>query len=137
MTHWASGYIGQPWVAGVSDCWHFARRVWAERFGWDIPPVAADATDARACRRAFAVGHDGTGWMPTAGVCAPVEGNAVLMAKGRHPCHVGIWIRPTEGPACLHAVEGAGVICTPIARLADLGYGVVGIYRWGGTCAPR
>src|SRR5690606_1174706 len=100
--HWAAAYIGTPWVAGVSGCWHLARRVWAERFGWDVLAEAGvDAGDPRAARRAFAAGHDGTGWAPVAGVCAPAEGDAVLMAMGRHPCHVGIWLALPE-PHCLH-----------------------------------
>jgi len=137
--HWAARYIGTPWVAGESDCWNLARRVWRERFGWDVPAVLADdefdAGDPRAARRAFAVGPDGTGWAPVAGVCAPAEGDAVLMAMGRHPCHVGVWLGLPE-PHCLHAVEGAGTICTPMERLPGLGYRVVGIYRRL-TCAPR
>lgn len=131
---WAADYIGTPWVAGLSDCWHFARRVWREQFGWDVPAVIADATDARAVRRAFAVGHEGSGWRP---IRAPAEGDAVLMAMGRHPCHVGVWLPDAAGPACLHSVEGAGVILTPMSLLPALGYRVVGLYRWGATCAPR
>lgn len=129
MTHWAEPYLGTPWVAGTSDCWHFARRVWAERFGWDVPPVPVDAADPRAARRAFAVGYEGTGWAPVTGVCAPAEGNAVLMAKGRWPCHVGVLVDLPEGPAVLHCVEGSGVIVTPLSRLGDLGFRVAGIYR--------
>lgn len=127
--HWATAYVGLPWVAGESDCWHFSRRVWSERFGWTVPPVPVDATDARAARRAFAVGYQGTGWAPVAGVCAPAEGNAVLMAKGRWPCHVGVLVVLPEGHSVLHSVEGTGVIVTPLPRLADLGFRVVGLYR--------
>jgi cell wall-associated NlpC family hydrolase len=130
VTHWAAGHIGTPWVAGVSDCWSFARRVWAEQFGWDVPPVPVDATDPRAARRAFAAGHDGSGWVPVSGDAA--EGDAVLMSLGRWPCHVGVIVEPPEGRAVLHSVEGAGVIATPPARLADLGFRVVGIYRRAG-----
>lgn len=130
MTGWAADHIGTPWVAGVSDCWHFARGIWRDQFGWDVPAVVADATDPRAVRRAFAVGHEGTGWRPIAGVCAPAEGDAVLMAMGRHPCHVGIWLPGDTGPAMLHSIEGAGVILTPLTLLPGLGYRLVGLYRW-------
>jgi len=134
---WAADHIGTPWVAGESDCWHFARRVWRERFGWDVPAVVTDASDPRAVRRAFAIGHEATGWRPVAGVCAPADGDAVLMAMGRHPCHVGVWLADAAGPAVLHSVEGAGGILTPMSLLPGLGYRVVGIYRWGAACAPR
>lgn len=137
MTGWVAAHIGTPWIAGQSDCWHFARRVWRDEFGWNVPPVLADATDPRAVRRAFAAGHDGTGWWPVAGVCAPAEGDAVLMAMGRHPCHVGVWVPMPAGPAVLHSVEGAGVICTVLGLLPGMGYRLVGIYRWGPRCAPK
>lgn len=138
MNHWATAHIGTPWVAGQSDCWHFARGIWRGRYGWDVPEALVDAADPRAGRRAFAVGHEATGWMPTAGVCGPAEGDAVLMARGRHPCHVGIWVNLPEGPAVLHSVEAAGVICTRLAFLPSMGFRLVGIYRWRGpSCAPR
>lgn len=138
MSHWAAAHIGTPWVAGESDCWHFARRVWRDRFGWDVPAVVADASDPRATRRAFALGHDATGWRPVAGVCAPVEGDAVLMARGRRPAHVGVLVVLPEGVAVLHSVTGAGVVVTPLTLLPGMGYRLVGIYRWAGaSCAPR
>ncbi|MFN3646234.1 MAG: hypothetical protein ACK4S2_06930 [Gemmobacter sp.] len=127
MSHWAAELVGRPWVAGVSDCWNFARAVWRERWGWDVPPVPVDAADPRAARRAFAVDYQATGWAPA--VAPLAEGDAVLMAKGRWPCHVGVLVLLPEGPACLHSVEGAGVIVTPLPRLADLGYRIAGIYR--------
>jgi len=127
MNHWASTYIGGPWVVGESDCWAFARRVWHERFGLEVPTVAVDASSPRAVRRAFVAGAEG--WNAA---LTPCEGDAVLMAKGVHPCHVGVWIAPPEGAGVLHAVEGAGVIFTPVPRLHDLGYRITGFYRRAG-----
>jgi cell wall-associated NlpC family hydrolase len=126
--------VGTPWIAGVSDCWSFARRVWRERFGWDVPPVTADPADPRAARRALGVDPVGLGWQP---VAVPAEGDAALMGMGRHPCHVGIWIDLAEGRHLLHSVEGAGVIVTPAGRIATLGYRMIGSYRYGGaSCRP-
>ncbi len=126
VNHWAAALIGMPWVAGTADCWAFARSVWLERFGWDVPAVSIDAKDARATRHALSAEPVTRGWDP---VLTPVEGDAVLMAKGARPCHVGIWICPDEAPGVLHAVEGAGVIYTVPGRLAGLGYHIVGFYR--------
>lgn len=125
MTHWAASYIGQPWVAGVSDCWHFARAVWRERFGIEVPVIDVDATSPLASRRAF---RDGArnGWRP---VTVPAEGDAVLMGAGGRPCHVGLWIAPDAAGGVLHSVEGAGVIFTPGLRVRDLGYSILGFYR--------
>lgn len=122
--HWAAAYIGLPWVNGESDCWHFARQVWHERFGWDVPAVEVDAASALAGRRAF---RDGA----RADWCVaeePEEGDAVLMATGERPCHVGIWVA-ADGGGVLHSVEGAGVIFTRGRRIMDIGYRVLGYYR--------
>jgi cell wall-associated NlpC family hydrolase len=126
MTHWAADHIGTPWVAGISDCWSFARMIWATRFGWDVPPVPVDPEDPRAARYAFAIDPAEAGWTP---VDTPQEGDAVLMAKGGRPCHVGIWISAEPVQGILHSVERAGVIFTPVSRLADLGYRITGTYR--------
>ena len=122
--HWATPYIGMPWVAGRSDCWNFARRVWQERFGWAVPLVDIDVSDARAARHALAAQPIGDTW---AQVDRPVEGDAVLMAMGARPCHVGVWIEPESGPGVLHSVDGAGVIFNPQDRLV---YRIVGFWRW-------
>jgi cell wall-associated NlpC family hydrolase len=120
--HWAEAWLGQPWVAGTSDCWSFARRVWAERFGRQVEPLPVDPSDFRAAVRALD-GAKAGGWIATA---APVEGDGVLMAEGQRPCHVGIWLAPAH---VLHSVEGAGVICTPAARLPQLGYRIAAYLR--------
>lgn len=124
--HWAADYIGLPWVAGASDCWAFACRIWRERFGFEAPLFAGDPTDPRVARRALAHDPERSGWRIVA--FGPREGDAVLMARGARPCHVGIWIDP-DPPGVLHSVEGAGVVFTPPARLAAMGYRIIGIYR--------
>lgn len=123
--HWAAGYIGRPWVAGRSDCWNFARTVWAEVFGFEVPPVDVDVTSALAARRTLRDGAK-AGWT---GVERADEGCAVLMSKGARPCHVGIYAAPPEGHGVLHSVEGAGVIWTPLNRIGGLGYQVVGFWQ--------
>lgn len=119
---WAARYIGLPWVAGQTDCWSFVRLVWAERFGVSVPPVAVDPADARAGRLAIGAALRGPGWTP---VAQPVEGDGVLMARGRHPCHVGIW----AAGGVLHALEVPGVIHSPAATLERIGYRVTGYWR--------
>ena len=122
---WAAQYIGIPWVAGESDCWHFARRVWREQFGLDVPTIDVDATSRLLSARAFG-GHAETArWQS---VDSPVEGDAVLMGKSRRPSHVGIWVE-ADGGAILHSVEGIGVICTPVSALVGMGLRVLGYYR--------
>ena len=125
--HWAAAWIGQPYDPAVNHCWQFARAVWRGHFGWDVAALDVDALDPRQLRRDF-VGHAEFGhWRPvTGGDHAAVEGDAVIMARGQRPCHIGIWIAPAT---VLHAVEGTGSIATPAGRLGDLGYRIHGIYR--------
>lgn len=118
--HWAVAYLGMPWTRSFT-CWHFCALVWAEKFGWAVPAPEIDGGDPRATRRALA--DDKAGWVP---VMTPQEGDGVLMAKGIHPCHVGIWLGLG---GVLHCMEGIGVIFTSRARLVDMGYRVVGYYR--------
>lgn len=120
--HWAEPLLGTPWVPGISDCWSFARRVWKERFGRIVEPLPVDPADHRAAARLLE-GAAGRGWIATG---APVEGDAVLMSAGRRPCHVGIWLAPGR---VLHSIERSGVICTPVARLPDLGYRIAACLR--------
>lgn len=122
MSAWWETYLGADWTPD-HDCWAFARRVWSERFGRAVPPVPFDAADPRSTRRAIAGAGERARWHEAA---PPCEGDAVLMARGREPCHVGIWI---EGDRVLHCVGGSGVVCVPVGRLAAMGYRVTGIYR--------
>jgi cell wall-associated NlpC family hydrolase len=119
--HWVGRWIGTPWVPGVSDCWSLARAVWAEEFGRVVDPLPVDPSDPRAGARALAAGA--AGWVA---VAVPTEGDGVLMARGRHACHVGVWVAPGH---VLHAIERAGAVCTPAGRIGETGYRIVSVLR--------
>jgi cell wall-associated NlpC family hydrolase len=122
MSHWTEAWIGTPWVAGETDRWNFARAVWAEEFDLDVPAMPYGGGPVEA-RRRFAGAAEMDAWRATP---APREGDAVLMAMGARPCHVGIWVDPCR---VLHSVEGTGAVCTPPDALAGMGYRIVGFYR--------
>lgn len=124
-SHWAESYIGMPWTP-QENCWYFCAQVWAEVFGIAVPLVEIDGADARAARRAFASSAQEAGWYL---VTTPAEGDAVLMAQGARPCHVGIWLNLG---GVLHSIEQSGVVFTASHRLGDLGYRILGFYRRGG-----
>jgi cell wall-associated NlpC family hydrolase len=119
---WAADYIGIPWVPGESDCWHFARRVWREQFGWEVPVIDVDATSRLLSSRAFAGHAERAKWQS---VSAPCNGDAVLMGRNATPSHVGIWV---DG-AILHSLEHSGVVYTQPNALTQIGMRVLGYYR--------
>ena len=122
MTHWAEKYIGEPWVAGENDCWAFARKVWREQFGLDVPAVDVDACNRLACSRAFAAHDERGSWQQ---VEQPQEGDAALIGQSERPSHVGIFV---DG-GILHCVQGAGVVFSAIPALNNSGWRVLAWYR--------
>lgn len=123
--HWAEAYIGAPWVPQSNDCWAFCRRVWAERFGIDVPVVEIDVHSILTVARAFH-GHVERGnWQP---VTQPAEGDAVLLSHTRYPSHVGIWL-DADGGGVLHCQQGIGVIFSRPDALAKNGWGRLSFYR--------
>lgn len=123
--HWAEKYIGEPWVAGVHDCWAFVRRVWAEQFGRDVPAVDVDACNKLACVRAFTGHDDRANWEL---IDTPYEGCAVLLSQSQHPSHVGVWV-DVDGGGVLHCVEHIGVIFQTISSLRLSGWNKLEYYQ--------
>lgn len=128
---WAAKYIGEPWVAGANDCWAFARRVWREEFGFDVPAVDVDAINRLSCSRAFRDHPERQSWDQ---IGQPEEGAAVLMGKSDRASHVGIWTQ-ADGGGVVHCLEGVGVVFSAPAALRSTGLKVLGWYRRS-ECAP-
>jgi hypothetical protein len=122
---WAARYIGIPWVAGESDCWAIARRIWREVFGWIVPAVDVDAHNLYATVRAFQGHREYARWRR---VALPTDGAAVLMGKSARACHVGVWAE-ADGGGVVHSLEGIGVVFTPPASLIAAGWRVLGYYE--------
>lgn len=124
-TNWAADYIGQPWIARENDCWAFVRRVWAERFGLQVPAVDVDPLRIMSVAHAFAGHPERAAWIE---ITQPVEGDAVLMAHGRRPLHVGIWIS-ADGGGVLHCDHDAGVMFSRPRHLSAAGWLRLSYYR--------
>lgn len=121
---WAAQYIGIPWVAGESDCWAFARRVWRERFGLEVPVIDVDAHSRLASSREFSEHEEYAHWEP---IEAPADGDAVMMGKNKVISHIGVWCGPAKG--VVHSVQGVGVVFTKLPALAGMGLRVLRYYR--------
>jgi cell wall-associated NlpC family hydrolase len=122
---WVQDEIGTPWVAGTSDCWSFARAVWRRRFGLDVPAMPYDAASALDARRGFGAAGNYAGWRAVEPPEKGRDGDAVVMARGPRPCHIGILV----AGGVRHCIAGPGAIWTPEGRLADLGWRVAGLWR--------
>lgn len=121
---WAGQYVGIDWVAGESDCWMLARRIWREQFELDVPVIDAAAHSMFASMREFAGHQEYTNWHQ---VEVPEEGDAVLMGKSSRPSHVGIWSKADDG--VVHSVKGSGVILSRLSALHGMGLRVLAFYR--------
>jgi hypothetical protein len=122
---WAARYVGTPWIAGEAECWHRAAQVWREVFGWEVAALPA----GDSARLALSLAADPASYAGWRAVEAPRDGDAVVMAQGARPCHVGVWAAPDR---VLHWVRGAGGLLTPAPRLPELGYRIAGHYRRAG-----
>lgn len=123
--HWAGSYIGEPYVWAENDCWAFARRVWAERFGLAVPAVPLRESSAMAIVREIERHPERHRWHA---VEVPAEGDAVLMAHGRFPSHVGLWV-DVDGGGVLHCIQPQGVVLSTPAALMRAGWRRLAFYR--------
>lgn len=124
---WIARYVGAPWRAGASgpheyDCWGLVRAVYRERLGIELPAIEADALSVRSCAQAFSGAAERARWRE---IAAPRELCAVLLGRGTHAVHVGLWC---EG-AVLHAVRGAGVVHQVPASLRAHGWRILGYFE--------
>lgn len=122
MNHWAEQYIGQPWIPGDNDCWMFFRQVQRQHFGRHVPIIDIDALNRLACVREFQDHPEHSMWY---GVENPQEGDAVLMAKGKHSSHIGVWVNG----GVLHSVQGMGVVWQSKPQLKNDGWQHLTFYR--------
>lgn len=126
-SHWASKYIGEPWIAHENDCWAFCRRIWAEHYNLLVPIIDVDATKLINIAHAFKDNDERKLWSQ---VLKPTDGDAVLMAHCRHPSHIGIWI-DTDLGGILHCMKGPGVVFTSMMSAKLAGWGRLEFYRRG------
>lgn len=115
--HWAVTYIGESWVPRQNDCWSFCRKVWRDRFGFDVPEMPISPFHLREVAHAMQQHDERANWVE---VAEPGEGDAVLMAYNRFPVHVGVWVA-ADGGGLLHCEQKTGVIFSNRAALARMG----------------
>ena len=107
MTHWSQRYLGLRYRVGANgprdyDCWNFARLIWRERYGLDLPELPTPGDMAETVR-AIAVQAPQLGWRE---VSVPRDGDGVVFARARAGCHVGVYVGDLFPPRVLHCDDG-------------------------------
>lgn len=113
--HWAERYIGLAWTP-EHDCWAFVRRVWADEYGWDVPPLDLGQHVPAVYARAATELEGALQWLPVAGTDC-TDGDAVVMGRAGRATHIGVCAIVDGQRWLLHCLRGAGVVCHPPDRL--------------------
>lgn len=128
--HWATQYIGMPWVRGAHgpdsfDCWGFVRFILHLHYGiyvpnFDIPDNQLEAS------KLMLHSTELTNWriVPDIG-----DGHIVMMAKRSIPLHIGICIMANERLGILHCVQHVGVLFQDVQGVRSSGFGKLSFYK--------
>lgn len=130
MKHWATDYIGLPWIKGGRgpdsyDCLGFFAHV--QRTQYDVQISVDDSLDNLASTLKLINDSDERKrWYQ---VERPKEGDAVLMARNRVPVHIGTWISANNTNGVLHCAQPVGVVFQTLSGLRTGGWGGITYYR--------
>jgi len=130
MMHWASKYIGYPYLEGGRgeggvDCWGLLFVAYLAEFGIalpEIPGVSAEAVLSFNSALAKEVERD---WVE---IEAPVDGCAVAMSQKVAIHHVGIWAE-ADGGKVVHSWKQQKVIADTLKSLKLKGMQTIKFYR--------
>lgn len=120
-------FVGMPYESGSFgpesfNCWGLLYFIQTHYFKVQMP--LAPIGDSEGCRTLFETQLQSGHW---AALDKPVHGCGALMRGGDSP-HVGIYLDIDAG-GILHAMEGAGVIWTPLHQLRAMKFGRTKYYR--------
>ena len=128
--HWASPYVGKPWVPGAQgpdafNCWGLVRWIQRLHFSRQMPEIPVDENDVAAITGGMRTMIKRIGWrrVPT-----PRDGDIAVMRSATDPLHVGVWL-DADGGGILHSVRGVGVIFTGLGIMQLCGWLQVEFYR--------
>lgn len=130
MTHWASQYIGRPWARGAQgpdtfDCWSFTRFILANHFQIEVPEFIVPE-NLKSIGDLIDKAGEHANWQQ---VDALADGHIVLMARSRHPMHVGVGISAGRVCGVLHCSEPSGVLFQNVNALKFAGWGRLTYYK--------
>lgn len=131
MSHWASEYIGKPWVSGGTgpdefDCFGLVRHVLNQHYGIDVPNVGVYANQHQASNL-LRSSPELSKWTR---VNNPEDGAIVMMARSRVPVHIGLCITANGQLGILHCAQPVGVLFQSPTGLKSSGFGLLTYYRY-------
>lgn len=120
-------YIGNRWVKDGNgpdewNCWNLLRHLLREYYRKEIPQVNLESGDD--LRSMYEARLSSGAWIKQVN---PQDGYGALLREGLHP-HVGLYL-DIDGGGIIHALEGFGVVFTPICNLRLLGFARVTFYE--------
>jgi len=122
--HWASNYIGKPYIKGKQDCWTVFCDIQNNIYGKNIELIDFGQIGEISARKQF-LKHPLRQRFQK--LTIPVEGCAVFLSKGQYTSHIGVYLDSGEGKV-LHAIEHSGTIIQTISELEVHGWHIVGYY---------
>jgi len=133
--HWATNYIGIPWVFGGRDilndggvdCYGFFKYIQKTYYGVTTDEVIIDEYNHRNVIKTFDTASEFKNWRV---VDTPRDGDAVLLRTAKYPSHIGVWLdNGDDVKGVLHCVEKTGVVYTNIASLELAHWRIASYYR--------
>lgn len=137
--HWATAYIGKPWVPGATgpgayDCWGLVRAVLDQQLGISMPLLGTAYPAERDNVAAIKTASRTAGWRQITGVAEDFD--ILLMRNLEGSRHVGVAITANGVRGLLHASGKAfgavtlGAVCfSPFDTLSSLGFKHLELWR--------
>lgn len=131
MMHWASQYIGRPWVSGgqgpeAFDCWGFVRFVLMAHYNIHVPELNIPESQHEASKLML-TSSELNNWTSDDDMS---DGCIVMMARRTIPLHIGLCVKANNTVGVLHCAEPAGVLFQTLHGLRAAGFGRLTYYRY-------
>lgn len=111
---WARDYVGLTFQERELNCWLFARKIWSERFGFNVPSYDGRYTSTSAEQELGALirAEMVPEWSEVR-LADAEPGDGILLRMRGQPMHVGVVVEPPnflhieeDQPSCIERYDG-------------------------------